>query len=76
MTGANLKPYAARFETNKVRHLQVFSPAPLGEGNDLYTLIRHNLFPASVQAMFGKVIFEVNRTFVNNSGYSKTVCQN
>jgi hypothetical protein len=63
MTGANLKPHAARFETNLVRQLQVVSPAPIGEGNDLYTLIRDNLFHASVEAMFGKLIFEVNPNF-------------
>jgi hypothetical protein len=75
ITGANLKPHVERFETNLVRHLQVLSPVSIGEGNDLCTLIRDNLFHASVEAMFGKLIFEVNPNFFNNSGFSKPVCQ-
>jgi len=67
MTGTSLKSLARRFTENMETRLKGYSHIEGGEARDsLYDFVKVNMFHASVTAMFGKQLFEIDPDFCNH----------
>ena len=67
LSGPSLKPLATRFSDNLTKRLeQVDITQEWSELPDLYAFLQEHVFRASVEAMFGSFIFEVNPEFCND----------
>lgn len=68
LTGDGLKPFARRFTVNLTERLSTNSAVGLewSSVQDLFGFLQAELFPAAVEAMWGKQFFTINPTFVED----------
>jgi hypothetical protein len=67
MTGNGLASMADRFAINMMKQLESFSKSsPPTPRHDLYVFVQNHIFNASISALFGKAIFDLNPNFCSN----------